>query len=40
MDAPTYLAAATLLAAVAFVAELAPAFRATRVDPIIALRHE
>ena len=39
-DPLTYLAVATLLALVALVATLVPARRATRVDPMIALRAE
>lgn len=39
-DAPTFLASALVLAALAFVASVAPAWRATRVDPLIALREE
>jgi predicted permease len=39
-DPPTYLAVAVLLAIVAFIATLVPARRATRVDPMIALRAE
>ena len=37
-DPPTYLVAAGLLAAVALVANLVPALRAARVDPLTALR--
>ncbi|MEZ5317788.1 MAG: ABC transporter permease [Vicinamibacterales bacterium] len=39
-DVPTYAGAAALLLLVALAADLAPAIRATRVDPIIALRRE
>ena len=39
-DPPTYLGVAVLLALVAFAATIVPARRATRVDPMIALRAE
>jgi ABC-type antimicrobial peptide transport system permease subunit len=39
-DPATYLAVAMILSAVSLVAMLAPALRATRVNPMIALRTE
>ena len=39
-DGPTLLASAGLLAAVAGFASFVPALRASRVDPMVALRHD
>jgi predicted permease len=40
MDAVTFLAVPTVLAAVAFAATVIPALRASKVDPMVALREE
>jgi ABC-type antimicrobial peptide transport system permease subunit len=39
-DPLTFVGVSVLLAAIAFVATLVPALRATRVDPVVALREE
>jgi putative ABC transport system permease protein len=39
-DLTTFVAVSALLAAVAFIASLLPARRATKVDPLVALRYE
>jgi ABC-type lipoprotein release transport system permease subunit len=40
MDAATFGAVPVLLAAVAFAATVIPAWRTTRVDPVVSLREE